>query len=151
MPGRGGADPRLAALLQPGREVEYFVEPPHSGRRPVLRAGLLDEDARRTAETIKKLPATQLRRFYGSVLALKREIEINEASTPDALVVSRLALLKAHVAYAKSRMKDDMPDEFVRFIVRHVASVSKKDDFVYGFAPCFEALVAYHKFFEVKR
>jgi CRISPR type III-A-associated protein Csm2 len=148
----GGADPLLAALLKPDRKVDYFVGTPQLGRRPVVRAELLDEEARKTAEAISTLHATQLRRFYGSVLSLKREIEINE-STPPELIVGRLALLKAHTAYAKKRI-EKMPDEFVRFIVRHVASVTTSktptEDFLYGFAPCFEAVVAYHKFFEKK-
>lgn len=149
--GRGGSgEPDLERLLTTDRQVNYFEVGTKAGQRPTLRAALLDDDARAVAKDIRDLPASQLRRFYASVISLKRELEINPGGTSDALVMGRLALLKAHTAYAKKRT-NNMPDAFVIFIVRHVASVKTKDDFVYGFAPCFEAVVAYHKLFETKK
>ncbi len=146
-PGRNGGEPDSEQLLIPDRIVTYFEETVKPGQRPVLRAQLLDDEASSVAKEIKTLPASQLRRFYASVLSLKRELEVNPAGATDGLVLARLALLKAHAAYAKKRMKG-VPDAFIKFIVRHVASVKTRDDFLYGFAPCFEAVVAYHKFFE---
>lgn len=154
-PGPGGPpkasadDADLEHLLKPDRIVNYFQPETPAGQRPTLRPQLLDDDARKVAQAIRDLPASQLRRFYSSVLNLKRELEINPTGTSDALVRARLALLKAHTAYAKKRM-EKMPDEFVKFIVNHVAAVKTKDDFRYGFAPCFEAVVAYHKLYEKK-
>jgi CRISPR type III-A-associated protein Csm2 len=149
-PHGGDSDPDLERLLKPDRTVDYFEAESSAGQRRTIRAGLLDDEAQAEAKAILELPASQLRRFYVSVISLKRELEINPAGNSDALVRARLALLKAHAAYAKKRM-EDMPDAFIKFIVRHVASVKTKDDFVYGFAPCFEAVVAYHKLFESKK
>jgi CRISPR type III-A-associated protein Csm2 len=137
-------------LLVADRTIDYFEAGAKTSERPAIRATLLDDEARAVAKDIGELPASQLRRFYASIVSLKREIEIDPAGVSDALVMARLALLKAHTFYAKKRMRD-IPDAFVRFIVRHVASVKSKRDFVDGFAPCFEAVVAYHKFFEKKK
>jgi CRISPR type III-A-associated protein Csm2 len=137
-------------LLSADQQIKYFESETKPNQRPTIRAALLDKEAQAVAKHIRDLPASQLRRFYASVLSLKRELEINPSGTSDALVKARLALLKAHAAYTKKRMKD-MPDAFVKFIVNHVAAVKTKDDFVYGFAPCFEAVVAYHKLFEKKK
>lgn len=153
--GRGGGqqtvddDAELERMLTPDHPVTYFEAAAKAGQRPTVCARLLDDDARAVAKEISGLPASQLRRFYSSVISLKRELEINPDGTSDELVRARLALLKAHTAYAKKRMQD-MPEAFVKFIVRHVASVKTRDDFLYGFAPCFEAVVAYHKLFESK-
>lgn len=154
--GRGGSqhtdadDAELERMLStPDRVVRYFEADAKADQRPTVRATLLDDDARAVAKEIRDLPASQLRRFYSSVISLKRDLEINPAGTSNDLVLARLALLKAHTAYAKKRMQS-MPEAFVRFIVRHVAAVKTKDDFLYGFAPCFEAVVAYHKLFETK-
>lgn len=152
--GRGGThdrdDAELEHFIRPEGTVTYFTAAAQPGRRRTVRAELLDKEAYKTAEAMQKLPPTQLRRFYADVLVLKRELEIDPDGTSNELVQARMALLKAHIAYTARRKGKQIPPEFIalmKFIKQHVATVTTKEDFLEGFVPCFEAVVAYHKYF----
>jgi CRISPR type III-A-associated protein Csm2 len=111
---------------------------------------MLDAEARRVAEDLASLPASQLRRFYGSAMALRRRLELDtDRKVPDEEIRSHLALLKAQAAYTQKR-NSRYPKELVRFFTLHAASVQNRVDFLRGFQPHFEAVVAYHKVFEQK-
>ncbi len=133
-------DPRLKP---PEKRIEYFSGRDDRGK-PIVRPELLDKEAEEKARAFSDLKPTQLRRFYGVITALKREIV--ETNLEDEGVRARLALLKAHAAYA-SGQKKKVPDAFLKFIVANVASVKTRDDFLFGFAPHFEAVVAYHRIY----
>jgi len=133
------------ALRPPAQPPVYFA--PNSG---AVRAELLDGEAQRTARELAPIPASQLRRFYAEATALKRRLELATTSIPDDEVQAQMALLKAKAAYT-CRRQDRYPIELVRFFARHAAAVKGKDDFQRGFQPHFEAVMAYHRVFEIKK
>lgn len=144
----GGTDAgqkSIADLLRPpSQTVVYFT----ANDRRTVRPALVGAEAEEVAKNFATLPASQLRRFYADVMALKRRIE-HGAATDDE-VVSRMMLLRAKAAYTRARQKS-YPDELVTFFTRHAAAVKGREDFLRGFQPHFEAVMAFHKVFERKK
>ncbi len=125
------------------RPVRYYTDDGH------LDPALVDELAQQRAEEFQKLNSTQLRRFYGEVQSIRRqlELEIEKNKDPDAAfseVRARFLMLKARGLYAKKRMKE-LPDAFVQFLVDHVHAVKTAKDFQ-AFFRHFEAVVAFHRY-----
>jgi CRISPR type III-A-associated protein Csm2 len=149
MPAPPGRDrPEVIPLLKPPSErLKYFSGTDQRGR-PIPRPELLDQEAQQIASEFASIPASQLRRFYSAVTTLKRQIEVDK-SFPDEAIKARLALLKAHAVYAQNRVRN-MPEKFVQFFVCHAHAVQDRRDFLHGFAPHFEAVVAYHKIYETR-
>lgn len=144
--GGGGQDTRarIAALLRPpAQPVRYFA-----ANDRAVRAELLGAEAEEVAKRLAPVPASQLRRFYAEVSALKRRAELGAAE--DAEIRAQLTLLRAKAAYTLGR-QTRYPDELVAFFNRHAHSVQGRDDFLRGFQPHFEAVMAFHKVFEEKK
>jgi CRISPR-associated protein Csm2 len=146
--GRGGDDARRReieeALRPPAQPPDYFA--PNS---TTVRPELVERAAEDIAKEFKTIPASQLRRFYAEVMALKRRIELTKVVTDDE-VRAQMALLKAKAAYTCRRQKD-YPVKLVAFFAGHAAAVRNTNDFRRGFQPHFEAVMAYHRVFEEKR
>ncbi len=139
--GRGGpgSGNRIAEILRNPRPVRYFADP--EGR--AINRDLLDTEAQRLAETFgQSVKSAQLRRFYGDVMALKRQVE-TDRTLPDDAIRAQLALLKAKAAYAKAR-DNKLPDEFLRFFNDNAEAVKGRKDFG-AFVRYFEAVIAFHK------
>ncbi|MCS6922301.1 MAG: type III-A CRISPR-associated protein Csm2 [Elioraea sp.] len=158
---------RIEDLLRPPTEpVGYF-----SGNdKKAIETRLLGEEAEKVAKKLAEVPASQLRRFYAEVMALKRRAELAGAS--DKEIRAQLTLLRANAAYtwqrqgrypgelvaffaAECRAPESAagryPGELVAFFTRHAASVQTREDFLRGFQPHFEAVMASHKVFEKKK
>lgn len=139
-----------------GRDWERLLRPPETPfayfapNTEAPRAEMLDREAEEVAKRLASLPASQLRRFYGAVMALRRRLDLDK-SVPDEEIRAQLALLKAQAAYTYRRRERDYPQELVEFFTRHAAAVRTRKDFLLGFQKHFEAVVAYHKVFEQKR
>lgn len=147
-PGSGPkrSSPDVQNLLKPPSErFRYFVDAGDDARR-VPRKEIFDDEAQKVAEQLKRLHPSQLRRFYGATMSLKRQAEVDRELSGEA-IRARLALLKAQAAYAYGRDPQSIPNELVLFFTRHAAAVADRDDFLCGFVPHFEAVVAYHKVF----
>lgn len=117
------------------RPTEYATD---TSSGPVVRAALVDGEARREAKRWNKVKTSQLRRFFGAAIA-----DLNRmASDADAKLA--MALLKAKAHYAAAR---DMENNKVLadFFEHHAGIVSSRDDFS-NFMKHFEAVVAYHRF-----
>lgn len=144
----GGGDSvanEIAALLRPpANPPQYFA-----ANSRVPRKGLLDDEAQQTAHDLASLPASQLRRFYAEVMALKRRLDLDPA-LPDDEIVAQLALLKARAAYTRARRRE-YPDRLVSFFTDHAAGVRTRDDFLRGFQPHFEAVIAYHRVYNTSK
>ncbi|MEK0085283.1 type III-A CRISPR-associated protein Csm2 [Benzoatithermus flavus] len=141
--------PSLEERLRSPETVRYYAD----AERKAIRRELLDGEAEAVARRLRSIPASQLRRFFGSVMTLKRRVELEKP--PAELIQAEMALLKASAAYACKRGKYDRdeerdPDELLSFFVRHARSVRDAQDFM-AFARHFEAVVAYHKCFEDKQ
>lgn len=136
---------RIEDLLRPPTEpVRYF-----SGNdKKAIETRLLGEEAEKVAKKLAEVPASQLRRFYAEVMALKRRAELAGAS--DEEIRAQLTLLRAKAAYTWQR-QSRYPGELVAFFTRHAASVQTREDFLRGFQPHFEAVMAFHKVFEKKK
>ncbi|GGG15786.1 hypothetical protein GCM10010964_00090 [Caldovatus sediminis] len=136
---------RIEELLRPpAQPLRYF-----SANDPkAIEAGLLGTEAEQVAQKLAGVPASQLRRFYAEVMALKRRVELAGAS--DEEIRAHLTLLRAKAAYTWGR-QTQYPDELVLFFTRHAASVRTRHDFLRGFQPHFEAVMAFHKVFERKK
>lgn len=131
--------------------VAYFVN-------GMTNTRLLDEDARDWAKKLRGVTATQLRRFYEHVLALRRRMETldNQQSTDAAKAFERIRpefkLMLAKAAYASGRdPKSQAMQHLLQFVVDHVTAVKSRKDFDV-FVKHFEAVMGFHKFFaEEKR
>lgn len=139
--GSGGGNRDWERLLRPPEEVFAYFAP----NTEAPRADMLDRDAKEVAKKLETLPSTQLRRFYGAVMALRRRLELDDAIA-DEEIRAQLAMLKAQAAYA-FRRGNKYPEELVLFFTRHAAAVQTRKDFLQGFQKHFEAVVAYHKAF----
>ncbi len=145
--GKGGGDnhDRLETLLKPpSQRMKYFSAEDSTAPN----ATLLGSEAEDVARKLASVPTSQLRRFYGEVMALKRRAELTSIS--DAEIVAQLTLLRAKAAYTLARQWN-YPDELVAFFNRHAHSVETKEDFLRGFQPHFEAVMAFHKVFEKEK
>jgi CRISPR type III-A-associated protein Csm2 len=138
-------------LRKPTETVRYFAENSRAVR-PELLAGIAEETARKLAD----VPSSQLRRFYAEVMALKRRIELantDEGEIQAKLheeeekeIQAKLHILRAKAVYIWGRSKK-YPGELVAFFNRHANAVRTRDDFLRGFQPHFEAVMAFHKFY----
>lgn len=138
--------PSLEDRLRSPETVSYYAD----AERKAIRRELLDGEAEAVARRLRSVPASQLRRFFGSVMTLKRRVELEKP--PAELIQAEMALLKASAAYACKRSnyrrdEERDPDELLSFFVRHARSVRDAQDFT-AFARHFEAVIAYHKCFE---
>jgi len=104
----------------------------------------LDQEAQERARRLHAVHSSQLRRFYGAIIAFKQRLRIDKTVT-DGEVRAQLAYTKASAAYAGARARKQ-PEELVKFFVEAANSVNTRDDFD-AFARHFEAVVAYHKVF----
>ena len=145
--------------------------PPHGGSQPVrlpevkyftpegnLRPELVDEEARQVGQALANgIKASQLRRFYADVLALRRRFEQEAAGKPTSewqrvfeSVLPEFKMLRAKTFYAHKRSATICPAEMKEFIDRHVGAVSGWNQFL-AFCRHFEAVVAYHKYLTPER
>lgn len=138
----GNSTPDISQLLSANDRVDYFA--PNSS---FVKPQLLAETAENVARKLASFPSSQLRRFYGEVVALKRRVELANAS--DAEIQAAMTMLRARAAYTLKR-GSHYPGELVSFFNRHARSVQNKKDFLQGFQPHFEAVMAFHKVFETK-
>ena len=153
-PPRGPKRPNIEERLRSEEKVEYFADP---GRKAV-KPELLDDRAHAVAKRMRDIPASQLRRFFGTVMELKRRLEVDEGLRGNAEVIrSELAFLKASAAYAAKRLNYEKdgdwrgdPLELVSFVTRHRNSVRDARDFD-AFARHFEAVIAFHKCYARER
>ena len=149
-PGRqsGGGNTPSPQLLTP-KPLAYYSDPPDKKR---LKPDLLDDHARKDAESFKDLKAAQIRRFYDEIKAIERKImydkdlDKQKANFDEARAL--ITMFKAKAVYAEKRKV--APRAFTQFIFDHVASINDLADFK-GFLKVFEAVVAFHKFFSPEK
>jgi CRISPR-associated protein Csm2 len=125
------------------RPTGYFG---NDGKTP--RPELFDAEAQEEAKRWAKIKSAQLRRFFGQVMADRRQFEIKGAQARDEEAKVAMALLKAGAAYAAARDADRKP--LADFAAHHAGLVRTIAHFR-AFARHFEAVVAWHKVFEKDR
>jgi CRISPR-associated protein Csm2 len=144
----GGGQRKQGAQRQPKvlptpRPVTYY-----SGGR--LEPSLMDDKAEKTAQMLRQVKTTQLRRFYEDVLNLRQRLAIETQRKGDVAAFEQLRadfkMLKAKAVYANGRSQKIFPEEFLQFIIDHVQSVNNAQDFE-AFYKHFQAVVAFHKFY----
>ena len=95
-----------------------------------MRAGIIEE-AEALAEKLARVPASQLRRFYGDVTAFERRLDMDRSLSTDA-IKAQVALLKARAAYAYKRVseqnREQFPKELLQFFVDHAAAIQRRED-----------------------
>lgn len=147
----GGGDSVISRLLRDTKTVEYFASKANDGRR-APRAALFDTEAEDTAKKLAGIPASQLRRFFGAVMGVRRRLDL-DALLGAEFIQAEMALLKARAAYTLARRKrgrdnqSEEQDELLAFFVRHARSVSDRPSFA-AFMRHFEAVMAFHKVYE---
>ena len=151
---QGPRRPGIEERLRSQERVEYFADP----ERRAIKPELLDGKAEEVARKMRDIPASQLRRFFGSVMDLKRRLEVDDKlrKSPEP-IRAELAFLKASAAYAAKRLNYEQnknwqgdPLELVSFVTRHRNSVKDARDFE-AFARHFEAVMAFHKIYGKER
>jgi len=147
--GRPAGDTALRAL-PPAQSIKYFSD----SSKKALNPDLVDRKAEELAKEIRKVPASQIRRFYSDVTSFARRVAADR-ELPDDAVRVQMALLKAKAAYAHRRApdrndKESFPLPLLQFFVDHAKAVQDRKDFD-AFRRTFEAVIAYHKFHEEKR
>jgi len=148
--GRSGGDQDLQIRMPKPNPVHYYAEGSEAAEKPALRVGIIEE-AEGLAEKLARVPASQLRRFYGDVTAFERRLDMDRSLTADA-IRAQVALLKARAAYAYKRTsrREEFPDALLQFFVDHADAVRKREDYK-AFRRVFETVIAFHKFYEVKK
>jgi CRISPR-associated protein Csm2 len=134
--GGGGQENRLP---EP-KEIKYFSDI----ERKAIKSELLDQEAQKWARSFEAVNTSQLRRFYGDVTHLARQIDRDEQGFTSDMIKCEMALLKAKAVYAKARLKN-LPEAFLKFFIDHAASVKDVTDFR-AFQRIFEAVIAYHRY-----
>lgn len=122
------------------RPQSYFGP---DGRTP--RPELFDAEARAEALAWARIKSSQLRRFFGQVMADRRQFELKGPQARNEEAQVAMALLKAGAAYAAAREPDRKP--LAEFAAHHAKLVKTLADHR-AFARHFEAVVAWHKVFE---
>ncbi|MFH1760191.1 MAG: type III-A CRISPR-associated protein Csm2 [bacterium] len=127
--------------------MSYFID--EKVGEGVIKAALLDEHAKKTAESFffttrhgdKKegLTSAQLRRFYNDVKSIEKRID---SGTDFAKVLPMIKMIKSKVSYASNPKKKKVPGEFRKFIDTCINNISNKEDFK-AFCKHFEAVVGY--------
>jgi len=107
---------------------------------------LLDGEAQERAKALREVSSSQLRRFYGTTVAFKQRLQLDQRVT-NGEVEAQVAYLKASSAYAGARKQ---PKALVEFFVAAANSVKTREDY-FCFTRHFEAVMAFHKVFEDKR
>jgi len=122
-----------------------------------LREDLLDDKARvwgqkfATKKSRDEVSSTQIRRFYGDVKALGKEmrqsgINMNSINCTDlAPYKARIKMLKSKVSYASSREK--VSPSFQLLIEKCVNNIKHPKDFT-GFVLFFESLLGYYYYYD---
>ncbi|WP_136646407.1 type III-A CRISPR-associated protein Csm2 [Tabrizicola sp. YIM 78059] len=126
------------------RPEQYFTNDETADRK-APRPELFDSEAQEEAKLWSGLKPSQIRRFFGQVMADRRRFELREWKVPDAEPQVAMALLKAGAAYAAAR--DGKRKPLADFAAHHARLVRNVTDFR-AFARHFEAVVAWHKAFE---
>lgn len=146
--GGSGTTPEKRPALAP---VQYFDD------KGNLRVALVDEEADEQAQQISEMAPSQVRRYYGEVLSIRRRLEHEAGSTQSesreevfARLRAEFKMLKAKAFYAKERSPAVFPDAMRDFIERHTAAVKTVKDFE-AFCKHFEAVVAFHKVYGRER
>jgi len=128
----------------------------YRGAKGQLDPFWVDQGAEKEATAFSSLPPTQLRRFFGEVKGLARQLDLLtsqdkkqarlERGQAWARIHPQFAMLKSKVVYAQGRLgSKNMPDAFVQFIINHVAWVRSVEDFEV-FLAHFEAVVGFHRY-----
>jgi len=137
--GKGGQSPR-------GSQTSSPLPPIRFRENDILRRELLTTEAKKYAEAFehpgggdKALTMHQMRRFYNEVKALEAKIE-SEKEDGFRKNEALIGMLKAKVAYARTRPQAKVPESFVEFINKCVDAIKTKDDFK-DFCLFFEAVV----------
>lgn len=137
-------DPRgglRAGYLEGG----YFAEDDN------LRPQVMQEDAEYVANMLAQARArdfsvSQFRRFYDHVKALEKKLDLMDGNF--RAIEGELRMLKAFAADA--RAKDKVPEIFREFITANVDLVMNKKDFLQGFIPHLQAVLAYYNYESLK-
>lgn len=143
-----GGSPNAAIDLPKPQPVTYFDQ----GKK--LRPALVDTEAEEWAQKFKEVATSQLRRFYETVMVLRRRLEEcdqDEARLNEFQVLRpEFKMLKAKAAYTVGRETGARRSEIaplLQFFVNHTAAVNTIDDFT-AFVRHFEAVIAFHKYFK---
>lgn len=112
-----------------------------------LRPDVIQEDAEYVANmlaqaTVRDFSVSQFRRFYDHVKALEKKLDLMDGNF--RAVEGELKMLKAFAADA--RAKDKVPEIFHEFITANVDLVMNKKDFLQGFIPHLQAVLAYYNY-----
>lgn len=135
----------------PDSRTQQFSRPQkYTDENGCMRPQLVDQEAQDEAREWKdKVSSSQVRRFFGAAMSDLRRFELKDKTTiGDAEIRIAMASLKAKAFYAFGRDKKNLP--LKNFFDHHARLVSSLETFQY-FMRHFEAVVAYHKFYEAEK
>lgn len=143
--GGGGPRPDLPALPR-ANPPRYFTDE----TRLAIRRDLLEDRADTLARSCAAVPASLMRRFFDEVRLVERR-EPPEGEPDPAAIQAHMVLIKAKAAHAFRRRgkAENFPHELLQFFVDHAAAIQDARDLA-AFLRIFEAVVAYHRFYERK-
>lgn len=124
----------------------YFDEKANLRERYVAKDGDADNIAKQLGNERPTMTNHQLRRFYSHVRAAENRLKMT-ANWPAVYV--DLKKLEPFVSEAKGKGK--IPDLFYTFMIRNLAAVKSKEDFVNGFLEHFQAIVAFFTYHHPKK
>jgi len=113
-----------------------------------IRKELLQEDAQRVVRSLGRIETHQLRRFFHHLKDIETRLlylkTVGQVQDAYETVAGDIYRLKGLSAYQAGRSHEWIP--LKEFIERNVHATKTEKDFLRGFIPHFEAVVAYHSY-----
>ncbi|MDY6827148.1 MAG: type III-A CRISPR-associated protein Csm2 [Bacillota bacterium] len=133
---RKGSDNRAGSFPQEYLKGGYFDQ------EGEIKTNLLVDTASRVAKSFGHgLTTGQLRRFYGHAKTAEKAFNYSQN---EKKLINDIKVLDAFVAEAYG--KENVPENFYKFININTSSIENSKDIIKGFLPHFQSVVAYHTY-----
>lgn len=116
------------------RDAKGDIEPLFDPGKPPKT--LFDEDAEKQAKQMRRINASQLRRFFSELKDLHRRFEAEAAAQPDRERIYRdriepqFKMLRSKVRYAtRAGGQSKVPDDFAKFLSEGIRKVENAEQF----------------------
>ena len=101
----------------------------------------------------RNLTTHQLRNLFGEIRRIEKEWQQQQQGSEERLdprIWRRLQLLKPRMAYQAARLRGDAMQPLIEALERAIDRIERNSDFR-RFVDFFEAIVAYHRFYQERR
>jgi len=142
------APPAISEDYKIALQRGYFDE------KGALRQEFIRRFSKEVAQSFQtgSMTSTQLRNFYNHVKTASSVYRLKKATDgAEAILLDKILKLDAIVKYNISREGISIPPTFETFVSLNLDACHTAKDIIDGFAPHFETIVGYFKYFEKTR